>query len=119
MVGRTVSIVIIGCIEVGICSTKDTTRSIVGVKDVDDPVAISIVVGNIAIVGNKASRWTGFDRVGDQVVIAVQIAEVFHTIAIAIDWNGAYRSRIGNVCVICIKDILQAIAICIAAAFGK
>ena len=104
---------IVGGIEIGIGSAKDTS-GIVGVKDIDDPIAIGIVVGHITIVGNEASCWAAFDRVGDQVVVAVEIQKIDDSIGISIDWNRADRSGCGAVCSIGVKDILQSIAVSIA-----
>ena len=78
---------IIGCVEVGVRSAKVTSGSIVAVKDVNDTVAIGVVVSHISIVGNEASCRAGFNGIRDQVVIAIQIKVVGNAISIIINGN--------------------------------
>ena len=76
---------IIGCIEVAMRSAEVTGRRIVGVKDINNAVAIGIVVGDITIIGNVSCSWTSLNGVGNKVVVAVEIQIILNAVTIIVD----------------------------------
>ena len=99
------------------------------IERVQNAIAIGIVVGHVSIVADIICRRECFDRVGNTIVVAVQVQEVFDAVVITVnrrdasvggDWDsiGIHLSA-GTGCVVVNSVSIGVHDRCVGAAFFK